>query len=107
MSNNLPRVLTSIKIPEAVRVIPLPNEDELYQRLAKHRTSFDGTTYWGTAYLQGGRLQFITAMPTERLLQVTRVDRAKKADTILAVMERSNRPGDTNHGRKLSSYVSQ
>ena len=53
---------------------------------------YDGEIFFGTAFIQGGRIMFSTAMPISTMLKVSKVDRAKAGSTVSEVMEKANRP---------------
>ncbi|WP_461328040.1 DNA sulfur modification protein DndB [Bradyrhizobium huanghuaihaiense] len=66
---------------------------------------FAGEVFFGTAFLQGSRLQFTTAMPVAKMIQVSKTDRSKKKDGIVGAMEHSNRPQEASHAKQVRDYL--
>ncbi|MDA9537459.1 hypothetical protein ACM41_15040 [Bradyrhizobium sp. CCBAU 21362] len=66
---------------------------------------FAGEVFFGTAFLQGSRLQFTTAMPVAKMIQVSKTDRSKKKDGIVGAMEHSNRPQEASHAKHVRDYL--
>jgi len=103
--STLPTALTEIHIPDAVKIRVVRSEEELFAKLSRTRTSYDGHKLFGVAFRQGGRLQFTTALPLRKLLEMTVTDRAQPQATVEEVMTRSNRPGIVKHGNDLKLYL--
>jgi hypothetical protein len=66
---------------------------------------FAGEVFFGTAFLQGSRLQFTTAMPVAKMIQVSKTDRSKKKDGVVGAMEHSNRPQEASHAKHVREYL--
>jgi hypothetical protein len=66
---------------------------------------YAGEVFFGTAFVQGSRLQFTTAMPIQKMVEVSKIDRSKKKDTVKDVTEHSNRPQESTHGKQVRSYL--
>src|SRR4029077_9872117 len=49
--------------------------------------------------------QFTTAMPIQKMIEVSKTDRSRKKDTVLEVTEHSNRPQEPTHGKHLRNYL--
>lgn len=69
-----------------------------------HAFGYDGQQFFGTAFIQGNRLQFSTAMPMATMLKVSKIDRAKKGSGVHEVQERANRPKIAGHAKALREY---
>jgi len=91
--STLPPALTDINIPPHVRVETTPTSESLMSEIGRRSMmGYVGEVFFGTAFVQGSRLQFTTAMPIQKMLNVSQIDRSKKKDTVLDVIEHSNRP---------------
>ena len=66
---------------------------------------YAGEVFFGTAFVQGSRLQFTTAMPVQKMVSVTKADRSKKKDNIREVTEHSNRPQEPAHAKQVREYL--
>jgi DGQHR domain-containing protein len=64
-----------------------------------------GEAFFGTAFVQGSRLQFTTAMPVQKMVDVSKADRSKKKDTVNQVTEHSNRPQEASHAKQVRTYL--
>ena len=53
---------------------------------------YDGHIFFGTAFIQGNRLQFTTAMPMQTMIRISKIDQAKAGSGVSEVMKRANRP---------------
>jgi DGQHR domain-containing protein len=105
MSNLIP-ALADINIPPHVKVQPTDNFESLMSEIGRRSMmGYAGEVFFGTAFVQGSRLQFTTAMPIQKMLDVSKTDRSKKKDTLLEVTERSNRPQEPAHAKHLRSYL--
>lgn len=66
---------------------------------------YAGDVFFGTAFVQGNRLQFTTAMTIPKMIDISKIDRANKKDTFKLVTEHSNRPEEPAHGKQVRSYL--
>jgi DGQHR domain-containing protein len=66
---------------------------------------FAGEVFFGTAFIQGSRLQFTTAMPVQKMIEVSKTDRSKKKDTVVGATEHSNRPQEPAHAKQVRDYL--
>jgi hypothetical protein len=66
---------------------------------------YAGEVFFGTAFVQGSRLQFTTAMPMQKMIEVSKTDRSRKKDTLLEVTEHSNRPQEPAHAKHLRNHI--
>ncbi|MET0742704.1 MAG: DNA sulfur modification protein DndB [Microvirga sp.] len=64
-----------------------------------------GQVFFGTAYIQGNRLMFATAMPLDDLLKISEVHRSRKTANLNEVDEEANRPAEVAHGKSLNQYL--
>jgi hypothetical protein len=69
-----------------------------------HQFGYDGEQFFGTAFIQGKRLQFTTAMPISTMIKVSKIDRAKAGAGVDDVMKAANRPKVAGHARALRDY---
>jgi hypothetical protein len=98
--------LADINIPPHVKVQPTDNLESLMQEVGRRSMmGYAGEAFFGTAFVQGSRLQFTTAMPIQKMINVSKTDRSRKKDSILEVTEHSNRPQEQNHGKHLRTYL--
>jgi DGQHR domain-containing protein len=98
--------LADINIPPHVKVQPTDNFESLMSEIGRRSMmGYAGEVFFGTAFVQGSRLQFTTAMPIQKMLDVSKTDRSKKKDTLLEVTERSNRPQEPAHAKHLRTYL--
>lgn len=105
MSNVIP-ALADINIPRHVHIRRMENFEELMTEIGRRSMmGYAGESFFGTAFVQGSRLQFTTAMPVQKMIDVSKMDRSKKKDTVRAVIEHSNRPQEASHGRQVRSYL--
>jgi hypothetical protein len=105
MTNVVP-ALADINIPPHVKVQTTDSFESLMSEIGRRSMmGYAGEVFFGTAFVQGARLQFTTAMPIQKMVEVSKTDRAKKKDTVLEVMERSNRPQEAQHGKQLRTYL--
>jgi hypothetical protein len=104
--------MTPNVIPELVNVLPpgvaietIDSVDGLHDRLGKE--SLNGTVrpLLGTAFIQGNRLQFVTAVPMKTFTDLAKVDRSSKRATADEVAEHSNRPGIPAHQKDIRGYL--
>jgi DGQHR domain-containing protein len=66
---------------------------------------YAGEVFFGTAFVQGSRLQFTTAMPVQKMVEVSKADRSKKKDNVQEVIEHSNRPQEPGHAQQVRNYL--
>lgn len=105
MTNVLP-ALADINIPPHVKVTTTDSFESLMSEIGRRSMmGYAGEVFFGTAFLQGARLQFTTAMPIQKMLEVSKTDRSRKKDTVLEVTEHSNRPQEQSHGKHLRNYL--
>jgi DGQHR domain-containing protein len=105
MANVIP-ALADINVPPHVKVQTTDSFEALMSEVGRRSMmGYAGEVFFGTAFVQGSRLQFTTAMPIQKMVEVSKTDRAKKKDTVLEVMERSNRPQEAQHGKQLRTYL--
>jgi DNA-sulfur modification-associated len=90
----------SVTIPGHLSV--KPTKENLLT--AFHQFGYDGEQFFGTAFIQGKRLQFTTAMPISTMLTVSKIDRAKAGSGVTEVMLRANRPRIAGHAKALREY---
>ncbi|MEJ0068002.1 MAG: DNA sulfur modification protein DndB [Pseudomonadota bacterium] len=98
--------LADVTIPPHVRVEIASSMDALMTEIGRRSMmGFAGEVFFGTAFLQGSRLQFTTAMPVAKMIQVSKTDRSKKKDGIIGAMEHSNRPQEASHAKHVRDYL--
>jgi hypothetical protein len=104
--NTVIPALVDINVPAHVLVVVTDNMEDLYKEATKRSMlGFTGSTFYGTAFVQGSRLQFTTAMPVEKMLEVSRSDRSHKKADVAEAMEHSNRPLEVAHAREVRGYL--
>jgi hypothetical protein len=103
--SNLPAALVDINVPAQVKVVPTDSFDALMTEMGRRSIGSSGRVFFGTAFIQGARLQFTTAMPFGTLLDISKIDRSRKSDTVFEVTEHSNRPEERAHSKALQSYL--
>jgi DGQHR domain-containing protein len=105
MANLIP-ALADINIPPHVKVQTADSFETLMSEIGRRSMmGYAGEVFFGTAFLQGLRLQFTTAMPIQKMLDVSKTDRSRKKDNVLEVTEHSNRPQELAHAKHLRSYL--
>jgi DGQHR domain-containing protein len=105
MTNLIP-ALADINIPPHVKVRPTDSFESLMSEIGRRSImGYAGDVFFGTAFVQGSRLQFTTAMPIQKMVDVTKTDRSKKKDNVLEVIERSNRPQEPAHAKQVMDYL--
>ena len=98
--------LADINVPPHVAVQTTESLESLLTEIGrKSMMGYAGEVFFGTAFLQGSRLQFTTAMPVQKMIEVSKTDRSKKKDRVPEVTEHSNRPQELGHGKQLRSYL--
>lgn len=106
MSSNVLPALADINIPPHVKIHPTDNMESLMSSLGRRALmGRNGEIFFGTAFVQGERLQFSTAMPISRMLECTHADRSRRADNLKDTRAHSNRPKEQAHGRHLREYL--
>ena len=105
MSTVIP-ALADINIPPHVEVQSTAGLELLMSEIGRRSMmGYAGEVFFGTAFVQGSRLQFTTAMPIQKMVEVSKTDRSKKKDTVVEVTEHSNRPQEPAHGRHVRNYL--
>lgn len=106
-TTQLPPSLTDIDIPVNLRI--RCNEFDLEPVFARlGRREFLGKnnlSLFGTAFVQGSRLQFSSAMPLQKMLESSHIDQAKKEATVQEAQEHANRPKEKGHAKHLRDYL--
>src|SRR5262245_58626457 len=104
MANVLP-ALADINVPPHVKVTTTDNFESLMTEIGRRSSGYSGEVFFGTAFVQGARLQFTTAMPVQKKVEVSKTDRSKKKDNLRDVTEHSNRPQEAAHAKQVRSYL--
>lgn len=98
--------LADINIPPHVKVQTADSFESLMSEIGRRSVmGYAGESFFGTAFVQGSRLQFTTAMPIQKMVEVSKIDRSKKKDRVADVMEHANRPQESSHGKQVRSYL--
>ncbi len=98
--------LADINIPPQVRVEAAPTLESLVTEIGRRSMmGYAGDAFFGTAFVQGARLQFTTAMPIQKMVDVSQTDRSKKKDNLREVTEHSNRPQEPAHAKAVRNYL--
>lgn len=98
--------LMDINIPPHVKIRPTDNMESLMSALGRRSLmGRNGDVFFGTAFIQGERLQFCTAMPISRMLDVTHSDRSSRRDNLKDTRAHSNRPKEVAHAKHLRNYL--
>lgn len=99
------RLLDGVNKPEGLDVVAATNANELMVRQA---TLNKGGWYWyGTAFIQGNRLMFTTAMPTQDYLNIVKLNQAKKGSTVEEMRKASNRARVNSHQKDIKNYLGE
>lgn len=106
--SDLPPTLRDIGMPPGVSIQRQEDLASMMPEIAR-KTLFGhtGDAFFGTAFLQGGRLQFTTAMPMQKLVDLSKVNLAVKKASLSEVEEKTNRPTEPTHKRDLKQYLFQ
>lgn len=105
MSTVVP-ALSDINIPRHVKVETTESFESLMSEIGRRSMmGYAGETFFGTAFVQGSRLQFTTAMPVQKMAQVSKTDRSKKKAGLVEVTEHSNRPQEPAHAKAVRNYL--
>jgi DNA-sulfur modification-associated len=106
MSQNVIPSLLDLNIPPKVKVIPANTLEDLFTEAGRRSMmGYTGNVFFGTAFVQGTRLQFTTAMPIVKMVEVSKTDRLHKRDDVAAAMEHSNRPQEPAHAKAVREYL--
>jgi hypothetical protein len=106
MSLNVIPVLVDINVPAKVQVIPANTLEDLFTEAGRRSMmGYTGNVFFGTAFVQGSRLQFTTAMPVVKMVEVSKVDRSRKKDGVQPATEHSNRPQEPAHAKQVREYL--
>jgi DGQHR domain-containing protein len=98
--------LADIHLPTHVKIQTTDSLDSLMSNIGRRSLmGYNGESFFGTAFIQGSRLQFTTAMPIQKMIEVSKIDRSSKKDNVRAVTEHSNRPQESSHGKQVRSYL--
>src|SRR5215472_5879541 len=93
MNQSIIPALVDINIPFKVKVEATNTLEDLFTEAGRRSMmGFTGNVFFGTAFVQGARLQFTTAMPVVKMVEVSKADRSRKRDGVEPAMEHSNRP---------------
>lgn len=104
---NIIAALTDINIPPHVKVIPAQSLDDFIHEDSRRSFLSNANRFFGTAFIQGERLQFTTAMPVRTMLACSSVDRSEKRASIDEALEHSNRPQDALHAKDIRKYLEE
>lgn len=99
------RLLDNVTIPDALIVRVADNSDEFLNLNAQLNSS--APLMWGTAYRQGGRLHFSTAMSVSDYCGIIRIDQAPKGSTTKELEKHTNRPAEVAHGKGIHKYLTE
>lgn len=98
--------LADINIPPHVKIQTKDNLESLMSEIGRRSVmGYVGDAFFGTAFVQGARLQFTTAMPIQKMVEVSHADRSRKKDSVQEVTEHSNRPQEQSHAKQLQDYL--
>lgn len=98
--------LADINIPHHIKVQTTDSFEALMSEIGRRSMmGYAGEVFFGTAFVQGSRLQFTTAMPVQKMVEVSKADRSRKKDNVREVTEHSNRPQEPAHGKQVRTYL--
>lgn len=98
--------MADINLPLNVDVIVVNRFDAFIGELTERSMmGTAGETFFGAAFIQGGRLNFSTAMPMRKMLDISAMNRAKRHDTMADVDRAANRPEEPTHSKHLRTYL--
>src|ERR1700722_1176865 len=104
--SNVISALADINTPPHVKVQTTDSFESLMSEIGRRSMmGYAGEVFFGTAFVQGSRLQFTTAMPMQKMVEVSKTDRSKKKDSIKGVTEHSNRPQEPAHSKHVRKYL--
>lgn len=99
------RLLDTIEKPDGLEVEIVGSASELMTRPVVLN---EATLHWfGTAFVQGRRLQFTTSMPIQDYLNVTEFVRADRGSTVEDLRKASNRSKIASHERDIRTYLTE
>ena len=64
--SNLLSAFPNINLPRHVKIVPTESIDALFAEIGRRSVGQSGPVFFGTAFVQGERLQFTTAMPVRQ-----------------------------------------
>ena len=100
--------LADVTVPPHVKIEVASGFDSLMAEIGRRSMmGYAGEVFFGTAFKQGSRLQFTTAMPVRKMIQVSKTDRSKKKEGVLGAMEHSNRPQEPQHAKHVREYLAK
>lgn len=103
-----PLALHDVQLPRHVKIrVAREIADLAAEAVHAQLYGFVGTTHFGMAFIQGGRLQFTTAMSVDKMMSISKVEQAGKKAGVKEVVEKSNRPYEAPHGKALRNYLEQ
>jgi DGQHR domain-containing protein len=98
--------LADVSIPPQVDVKTVPNLENLLTEIGRRSMmGYSGDVFFGQAFLQGNRLQFTTAMPVQKMIDVSETDRSLKGATVAEAQSHSNRPQEPGHAKQIQRYL--
>jgi len=92
-------------VPSNLIIKTTDSIDGMFNAMGREAMNGVAHTFFGTAMIQGNRVQFVTAMPLPTMLGLARVDRSHKKDTVDVVTGHSNRPEEPQHQKKIRDYL--
>jgi hypothetical protein len=105
MDINHLRLLDNVSIPEGLDVRVTAETSEFMHLQAQLNS--ETPLLFGTAYRQGNRLHFGTAMSVRQFLNVAEINQARKGSTLAEVRERTNRPKEAAHAKAIGVYLGE
>ena len=98
--------LADINLPTHIHVQTAESFESLISEVGRRSMmGYAGEAFFGTAFVQGSRLQFTTAMPIQKMVDVSKTDRSRKKGNVREVTEHSNRPQEPAHGKAVRTYL--
>jgi hypothetical protein len=97
------RLLDDVSVPDSLDVKITNDSAELMNLQVQLNSGMP--QMFGTAYRQGGRLHFVTAMSVRDYLRITRTGPAPKGATPSELDEAFNRPKEKTHGKNIEHYL--
>lgn len=98
--------LADINVPPHIKVETTESFESLMSEIGRRSMmGYAGEVFFGTAFVQGSRLQFTTAMPIQKMVEVSKADRSTKKARVTEVTEHSNRPQEQAHAKQLRNYL--
>jgi hypothetical protein len=99
------RLLDNVSIPPGLYIKVTDSTDEFLT--LKTQLNSAAATLFGTAYRQGNRLHFASAMSVGDYANLTRVEHAAKGSTLDEMREMANRPKEPAHGKNIAKYLAE